>query len=135
MMPSYEFSTTRDTKAPVQSIIETAMKDFCNEQRWESIFLYSSEGLLMANAGTSMAYKEENLLEFAFSLMDTVCLLSRDLPIKEIVIRGKEKRLLVFRYFESWGSIHYLTAVIAGRKGYKRAMNKLVKIIRNLNDS
>ena len=56
----------------VQVEIETAMRGLGKGERWESIFLFSSEGLLMARHGFSSAYDEEKLLEFAFSLIGVV---------------------------------------------------------------
>jgi len=116
----------------VQAEIEAAMRDSGEGERWESIFLFSSEGLLMARHGFSPAYDEENLLEFAFSLIGVVRLIENDLPVKEIVVKGKEKKRLVFRYFEAWGEQVVLAAVVSGRKGFRRAIGKLMRFIRGL---
>lgn len=115
---------------PIQQKIEIAMKTFHEEERWESIFLFSSEGLLMASHGTSPVYGEENLLEFAHSLIDMVRLLEDDLPIKEITIRGKEGKKLIFRYFNALEDKLVLAAVASGKRGFRRAMGRLVKLIR-----
>ena len=90
------------TTESVQSAIETTMQTFESEDRWECIQLYSSEGLLLAGHGVSPVYGHDQLLEFCFSLIETVRLLGTEQPVKEIIIRGEKKRHLVFRFFESW---------------------------------
>jgi hypothetical protein len=116
----------------IQGKIETVMESFGKEERWEKIILLSSEGFPMASWGNSSAYSEENLLEFAFSLVDAVKLLSKEMPAKDVYIRGQERKILVFRYFDSWGEQLILSAVISGRKGYRRALGRLVKLIQSL---
>jgi hypothetical protein len=117
----------------VQETIEKAMRSFGEKDRWESMYLFSSEGLLMAREGKSDAYNEENLLEFAFSLIETVRLLGGNIPVKEITIRGREKKMLIFQYIEAWEEYVILAAVISGKRGYRRAVNKVVKQIQNVN--
>ena len=121
-----------ESSVPLQQKIESAMAEFSMEQRWESIILYSAEGLKMAAHGTSPAYDQENLLEFAFAQIETVRLLGDRMPVKEILIQGRDRRILVFRYFDAWGSPVILSAVLAGRKGYRRAMVKLIDMIQKL---
>ncbi|MBN2105428.1 hypothetical protein JW835_15420 [bacterium] len=117
----------------VQAAIEKTMRIFESEDRWECVRLFSSEGLLMAGHGLSPVYGHDQLLEFSFSLIETVKLLGSEQPVKEIVIQGKNRRRLVFHFFESWGEPAVLAAVLHGRKGYKRAMTKLMKLIQNIN--
>ena len=123
-----------DSDTSIQAQIESVMKHFHDEERWETVFLFSSEGLPMANHGASAAYGEENLLEFAFSLMDGARLIADDLPIKEITVRGKSRKRLVFRYFRALGDELVLGAVVSGRRGYRRALNRLVKHIQSLGE-
>lgn len=113
----------------IQAKIEAAMKVFGEGVRWESVFLFSSEGLIMARWGMSEDYGEENLLEFSFSLSDLVKLLKDDLPVKEIIIKGIHHKQLVFRYFQAWDNQMVIAAVVSGRKGYRRALGKLIKTI------
>lgn len=116
--------------ASIQAKIETAMEVFGEGVRWESVFLFSSEGLLMARSGTSENYSEESLLEFSFSLSDLVNLIEDDLPVKEIIISGINKRKLVFRYFRAWDNPMVIAAVVSGKKGYRRALGRLINTIR-----
>jgi hypothetical protein len=116
----------------VQEKIESQMQNFFEEERWETIVLFSSEGLLLAACGSSETHNQDNLLEFAFSLIGTTSLLKNDLPVKEITIQSKGRILLVFRFFEAWKETLILAAVVRGRIGYKRAMGKLMKHIRDL---
>ncbi len=116
---------------PLQDRIQQVMQTYREEDRWESIYLFSAEGFLMARDGVSASYNEDALLEFSLTLVSAVELLGDNMPVKEIIIRGKERKRLVFRYFEAWGSNLVLAAVITGRKGYIRAMDRLIKHIAN----
>jgi hypothetical protein len=107
--------------SPVQALIEAAMRRHEKEGRWECAFLFSSEGLLLAKSGSSDAYGEDLLLEFSFSLIQTVRLLGGGQPVKEALIRGEGHRKLVFSYFDAWGESMVLAAVVAGAKGHRRA--------------
>ncbi len=119
------------SKMPIQSQIEKAMEEFGEGFRWESIFLFSSEGLLMARSGKSPEYGEDHLLEFAFSLNDLVNLLEDDLSVKEVIVSGIHRKKLVFRYFRAWDNPMVIAAVVSGRKGYKRALGRLIKKIQH----
>ena len=131
-MISKEDGSGRSYEAPVQSEIESAMRIFYDEQRWESIFLFSSEGFMMAGCGASDSYKRDHLLEFQFSLIQLLELLGDELPVKEVIIRGKDRKILAFRHFQAWDEDFMLAAIIGGRKGYRRAMGQLIKRIQSL---
>lgn len=120
------------TNNPFQSTIEMTMRSFEGEERWDLIVLFSSEGLKMASAGKSPLYQDDNLLEFMFSLIETAQLLDTDIPVQEIIIRGKNKKWLVFRYFDAMEEQLVLGAVLSGKKGYRRAMKKLIRQVKAL---
>jgi hypothetical protein len=120
-------------KITAQETIERAMRSFGEKGRWECMYLFSSEGLLMAREGKSETYNEENLLEFAFSQFETVQLLGGNIPTKEITIRGRERKMLVFQYIEAWEVNMILVAVVSRKRGYRRAMNKVIRQIQNIN--
>ncbi len=129
-MINREESTDSISDISIQSKIEKAMKECGEGERWESIFLFSSEGLLMAHSGVSSDYSEENLLEFIFSLNDLVRLIKNNHSVKEIVISGINKRKIVFQYFDVWDNQVVIALVISGKKGYRRALGRLMKRIR-----
>lgn len=126
-----QFPVATETGLPVQYRLEALMKEFSAEGRWECIFLFSSEGLLMAKSGESVPYGEENLLEFSFSMIQTMSLLGESVPVKEVWIRGRERKAMVFRYFAAWGESMVLAAVVSGRKGYRKALNEIIRQIQN----
>ncbi|MBN1780449.1 hypothetical protein JW948_04935 [bacterium] len=117
------------TDSTVQAEIETAMQIFKSEDRWECIQLYSADGLLLAGHGLSPVYSHDTLLEFNFSLIETLRLLGTDQPVKEIMIQGIDKRRLVFRFFQAWDETVVLAAILHTQKGYRRAMAKLIGLI------
>jgi hypothetical protein len=117
---------------PVQARIEAAM-DTCQElDRWESIVLFSSEGLPMASHGSSREYGEADLMQFAFSLADAVRLFGHSSPVREVVIRGDKSRMLSFHFFEAWGETVILAAVTSKNRGYRRAVARLIEAIRKI---
>jgi len=103
-----------------------------HEERWDCIYLFSSEGLLLAGSSGSGDHSRDSLLEFAFSLIETTALLENDLPVKEITIRSKTRATMIFRTFRAWDDDLILAAVVRGRKGYKRALSRLMKYIQEL---
>ncbi len=121
------------TPSSIQTTIEQSMKDLgLREERWDTIVLFSSEGLPMASAGRSSALDQERLLEFAFSLLQTTALLEDESSSREIIIRTSGGTRIVFRFFSAWNEDLILAAVISGRKGYRLALNRLVRAIRDL---
>lgn len=114
-----------------QEAIEEAMARFCDESRWEAIYLFSSEGLPLATSGHSELYSEDRLLEFVFTLMGTVELLDGE-PIQEMSISGSEGRRMIFRYLTAWDEPAVLVAVAYARKGFRRAMTQLIRLIQSL---
>ena len=126
-------SGLQEDTTPLQSELERLMAEFANEDRWEAIMLFSSDGLLMAGYGESPILDSERLLEFAFSQMETVQMVGDDLPVKEIIIRAQSGRLLAFRYFEALGEQLVLAAVANRRKGFRNAMNIIIRHLKKTN--
>lgn len=115
---------------PVQNEIIAAMEAY--KERWESIFLFSSEGFLLAQQGTSGEYGEENLLEFSCSLIESAKLVENKLSVEEITVRGLNGRMLVFFCFNAWNEKMVLAVVASFRSRYRRALRRLVKHICSL---
>jgi hypothetical protein len=114
---------------PVQHLIEAALQRYEKEGRWDCAYLFSSEGLLLAKCGASDYYGEDRLLEFAFSLIQTVRLLGDEPLSREVQIRGGEPKAMVFRYFEAWNEFMILAVVVSDKKGYKRALSDVIRQI------
>ncbi len=118
--------------SPLQKKIEALMKRYREEGRWESIALFSSEGLLMAGEGQSGTYQEDQLLEFSFSLIELASRFRSGVPVCEITVSGEGGTRLVFQYFDAGNEQLVLAAVHRGRRGYRRAMQGLVKQIHSI---
>ena len=117
------------TSSP-QARIEQQMRQGMKENRWQVMVLFSSDGLIMAHCGHSDA-TEDRLLELAHSFTETILLMEKS-PVKEITVRALHGRLLVFRCFRALDDDLILAAIHAGRKGFRRAMNHLIRLIRSL---
>ncbi|HHS12863.1 MAG TPA: hypothetical protein ENN03_03730 [bacterium] len=111
----------------VQEAVEAAMDRHTEDSRWEAIYLFSSDGFVMARSGRTEMDLEACLLQFVFALTGTVELLDENQPAGEICIRTFKGRRLIFRFFKAFEESMILAAVTQGRKGYIRAMNSLIR--------
>ncbi len=125
-------SPEKKESIPVQQEMESLMAGSVEEGRWEAMALFSSDGLLMASAGNSAQYPQERLLEFAFAQIETVRMLESQLDVTEITIQASKDWMLVFRYFKGWDENLVLAAVASRHKGYRRAMNQIIRRIQKL---
>jgi len=125
---------TDSTVLSVQSRIEQLMKNYCDEERWESIYLFSSDGLLIASYRSESSYTEEILLEFAFTLINGAMLLGNELKVKEILLRDSSRKQLIFHYIKAFDEEFIIAAVSDGRKGFRRAMSRLEKQVSSIYD-
>jgi len=105
------------------------MSQFVREDRWEQIILFSHEGLKMASAGRSPVYHEDRLLEGALSLQDAARIIQPETPVQEFEIRGRQGRRLLFRFFPAGHDTLAVAVVVRGRKGYRRAMARMIRSI------
>jgi hypothetical protein len=117
---------------PVQARIEAAMDTYQEQDRWERIVLFSSEGLPMASHGSTDAYREGDLLQLAFSLTETIRLFGEASPVREVLISGDESRMLSFHFFKAWGETVILAAVTTRKRGYRRAIARLIDSIQQI---
>jgi hypothetical protein len=129
-VPAGSAATVEDI--PVQARIEAAMDTYQEGDRWECVVLFSSEGLAMARHGKFQSPTEDELLQFGFSLVNAVGLLGEDVPVKEVILRGEEHRQLSFHFFKAWGESVILAAVTAKKRGYRRAVAKLIHYIQHI---
>lgn len=117
---------------PVQTAVENLLKRYHAEGRWNLAVLFSSDGFQMARIGEPGEYDDERLLEIAFSLREPVRTIGDPSETWEIMIRKRRGERLVITYFESKDEPLVLAIVIQGKKGYRRALQKVRKTIRDL---
>jgi len=115
----------------IQDSIEDIIRHYSSEERWDSIYIFSSEGLLIASYNNS-DYPEELLLEFAFTLINGANLLGENLKVKEIILRDIKKRQLIFHYVKFSEDELIIAAVSSGKKGFRRAMGRLEKSLSSI---
>jgi predicted regulator of Ras-like GTPase activity (Roadblock/LC7/MglB family) len=113
----------------VQARIERVMSELGSGGRWDGICLFSSDGLLMARQAESD--DEAALLETAIALAGPVRDLKDRIQSPEIIVAGAGVRL-VFRFFSAWEQDLILAAVIRQRKGFRRRLSRLVRVIQSL---
>ncbi|MCD6117888.1 hypothetical protein J7K93_12800 [bacterium] len=125
---------TENRAQDIQNRIEQIMKNYCDEERWESIYLFSSDGFLIASYRSGSSYTEETLLEFAFTLINGAMLLGKELPVKEILLRDSNKKQLIFHYITAFDEEFIIAAVSHGKKGFRRAIARLEKQLNTIYD-
>jgi hypothetical protein len=125
-------STATADEIPVQAKIEAAMDTYQEQDRWERIVLFSPEGLPMACQGATEARSDGDLLQLAFSLAETVRLFGEASPVREVLVRGDENRMLSFHFFKAWGETVILAAVTTRKRGYRRAVARLIEAIQKI---
>ena len=118
----------------IESKLKWAMARYGERRRWKALFLISSEGFTLARYGKTGTYSEDVLLEYAFSLKETAILMEGERNTKEITLQSNHGSRIVFRYFSAWNEPMILIAVIGGKWGYKRAMDRLIEYINKLSD-
>jgi len=116
---------------PLQARIEAAMDTFREGERWEAAILFSSEGLPLAAHGSSPAYREDDLLQFAQALIPAMRLFGETGPVREAALVGSGGRVLSFHYFSAWGDDMTLALVTPRKTGYRRAAARLIQFIRD----
>jgi hypothetical protein len=117
---------------PVQARVEAAMDMFREGDRWETAILFSSEGLPLASHGSSPAYREDDLLQFAQALISAVKLFGEESPVREAALYGSGGRALSFHYFTAWDEDMVLALVTLRKTGYRRAAARLIQFIQAL---
>ncbi len=103
-----------------------------NQGRWAWLKIFSEEGLLIAQWGKPANYSEETILETALVLRETALKIQEENSVDEIIISGQRQSRLIFRYMEIWDEPVIIAAGIFGKKGYKRALNRVINQIRTL---
>lgn len=124
--------TTLEKQIAPQIAIESKMREIVQLGNFESVFLFSDEGLPLARATASAQNDEEQLAELSLmfqnlkNLASTIGGIER---LKEVFIEGENHQKVVFRFFRAFSSDVVLAAVIPPRKAYRKLTNDLQRLI------
>jgi hypothetical protein len=118
-----------------QIIIEDRMKNDVFQGNYESAFLFSTEGLPLAQVMDKDYIDQAGMVEISLVLKEiqhTVKSAADIDGIKEIVIEGLNKRKVIFRLFKVLDQLCILAVVVTPKRSYRSLTNRLVKTIKEV---
>lgn len=118
-----------EREAAPQTIIEAEIKRIVDLGNFEEAFLFSAEGLPLAQVPNASPYRQEDLLEISLNLQKTLIQVSE---VREVIILDGERRKLVFRFFHAFKEPVVLAIVVPSGKVYRAYTNKIIRLIKKL---
>ena len=115
-----------------QIVIENLMREIIDKGHYDAVFLFSLEGLPLAQAFTDIDIDKAGLVKLSLVLKDLQNMIRTIADIedlREIVIEGFNRRKVVFRFLEILGQPSILAIIVAPRKSYKGMTNQLTRTI------
>ncbi|MBN2011092.1 hypothetical protein JW960_17220 [candidate division KSB1 bacterium] len=123
-------------KSP-QVAIEKFMNQIVGMGNYEMAFLFSEEGLPMAEVCGQETIPEDRLVEMSLlfqEVMKMADVIGGISQVREIVIEGSNRRKIIFRFFQAFHQNLILSLVIPPRKTYKGLTNKLMKLVEKVSE-
>jgi len=120
-----------------QERIENFIKEVVELGNYEMAYLFSQEGLLLAQSKTDDVVSEDRLVEMSIQFQEIqrmADVMAQISEIKELVIEGYNKRKIVFRFFNAFDQTVALAIIIPPQKSYRGLTNKLVRLIQKISD-
>lgn len=121
-------------KSP-QELIEEFMKEVIGLGNYEMAYLFSQEGLPMAEIKGEGLVSEDRLIEMSMLFQEIIKMadvMGGISELKEIMLEGNNRRKIIFRFFNGFDQSLILALVIPPKKTYRGLTNKLVRIIRKM---
>jgi len=115
-----------------QIAIEAKMQEIVQLGNFESVYLFSDEGLPLARATSVPQSDEEQIAELSLmfnnlkNLASTIGGIER---LREVLIEGENHKRVIFRFFRAFTNDVVLAAVIPPRKTYRKVANDLQRLI------
>ena len=122
----------KDRGMPLQTMIEDLLKAMVQEGKYESLFLFSQEGLAIAQHISSGDLREPGVMEISvmiFEVKKAIHKLSGLSDLHEVVVEGKDKKKVIFRFIPFLGQTAILVIVVPGRQSYRALTNRVQKAI------
>ena len=123
-------------KSP-QELIEDYMKEIIGLGNYEMAYLYSQEGLPMAEIKGENIVPEDRLIEMSMLFQEIIKMadvMGGISELKEIMLEGNNRRKIIFRFFQGFNQSLVLALVIPPRKTYRSLTNKLIRIIKTMSE-
>lgn len=120
-------------KSP-QELIETKMADILGQGTYEAAYLFSDEGLPIAQASNAEGQQvdRDRIAELAILFHDVrrmAAVMGGISSLREVIIEGENQRKIVFRFFTAFGQQVILAVVVPPKKSYKQRTNELERLV------
>jgi predicted regulator of Ras-like GTPase activity (Roadblock/LC7/MglB family) len=130
---AFEPPAEEAAKTP-QVSIEKKMADILATGTYEAAYLFSDEGLPIAQASSTNGQQvdRDRIAEMAILFHDVrrmASLMGGISRLREVIIEGENHRKIVFRFFQAFGQQVILAVVVPPQKAYKQRTNELEKLI------
>jgi predicted regulator of Ras-like GTPase activity (Roadblock/LC7/MglB family) len=117
-----------------QVSIEKKMADILAAGTYEAAYLFSDEGLPIAQASSTngQPVDRDRIAEMAILFHEVrrmAALMGGISRLREVIIEGENHRKIVFRFFQAFGQQVILAVVVPPQKAYKQRTNELEKLI------
>jgi predicted regulator of Ras-like GTPase activity (Roadblock/LC7/MglB family) len=128
-----EATTETEVNAP-QWTIENRMAEILGAGTYEAAYLFSDEGLPIAQASNANGQQvdRDRIAELSILFHDVrrmASVMGGISRLREVIIEGENHRKIVFRFFNAFGQQVILAVVVPPQKAYKQRTNELEKLI------
>ncbi len=125
--------TDAAVKSP-QELIENKMADILGNGTYEAAYLFSDEGLPIAQASKADGQQvdRDRIAELSILFHDVqriAAVMGGISKLREVIIEGENHRKIVFRFFNAFGQQVILAVVVPPKKSYKQRTNELEKVV------
>lgn len=121
-------------KSP-QELIEKFMRDVIGQGNYEMAYLFSEEGLPMAEVKGEAFIPEDRLIEISMLIQEMLKMadvMGGIDQLNEVIIEGHNRRKIIFRFFQGFEQSLILALVISPRKTYRGFTNQLVRLVQKM---
>lgn len=130
---AFEPAAEETAKTP-QVSIEKKMADILAAGTYEAAYLFSDEGLPIAQASSTNGQQvdRDRIAEMSILFHDVrrmASLMGGISRLREVTIEGENHRKIVFRFFQAFGQQVILAVVVPPQKAYKQRTNELEKLV------
>ncbi|MDZ7359561.1 MAG: hypothetical protein ONB46_02385 [candidate division KSB1 bacterium] len=120
-------------KSP-QVTIENKMAEILGLGTYEAAYLFSDEGLPIAQASNANGQQvdRDRIAELSILFHDVrrmASVMGGISRLREVIIEGENHRKIVFRFFQAFGQQVILAVVVPPQKAYKQRTNELEKLV------
>jgi len=115
-----------------QEQIEDLMKSIVGQGNYETAYLLSDEGLVLAFINEQGIITEDRIIEMSLLFQEIrkmADVMGNMSEIKELIVEGNSRRKIIFRFFDVYEQAYVLALVIPPKTSYRGLTNKLVRLI------